>query len=127
MSLVTSSLVTSSLLAAATPTSRTVGTRLRLTVSSRHVHVGHRVEFTIHLRSSWSKCQAGQYVKWYRDSVLRSTHTTDRQGVVTLVRHPIGTHRYRAKYPGHRGGTYPHRFDCLPSESRIRTVTVGHL
>jgi hypothetical protein len=122
-----SALVTSSLLAPAAATTRTANTRLRLTVSSRHVHVGHRVKLTIHLRSSWSTCQAGQSVKLYRDGVYRSTHTTDQEGLVTIVRHPTRTHSYRARYPGRHFGTYPDRFTCYPSRSRIRTVVVGHL
>lgn len=123
--LLASSLAISSLMATASATGE-IPTRLRLTVSSRHVHVGHHVRFEIQLSSRRSNCYAGQRIKWFRDGVYRASLKTDQRGAVSFVRHPTLTHRYRAKYVGRRWGSYPHRHICLPSASQIRTVTVGH-
>ena len=97
---------------------RKAPTSLSLKASKTKVHKGHKVTFTIHLKSAWSKCVQQQPIKWFKNGVYKKTVTTNNNGVVTLTKkmHHSGT--FRAKYLGRRWGKHPHRHVCYASQSK---------
>jgi hypothetical protein len=112
--------------ATAGATTRNESTHTRLAASSLHVHVDHRVTFTVRLRSAWTKCFADQPLKWFRNGVYVRTVMTNARGRVEISRRLHGTVTFQAKHLGRRWGQYPNRYVCYASQSRRVTVEVGH-
>ena len=65
---------------------RKANTSLSLKASKTKVHKGHKVTFTIHLKSPWVKCYQHQPVKWFKNGVYKKTVTTNDNGVVKLTK-----------------------------------------